>query len=202
VPSWNYSRLEKRSRGNNAYVWRYLNFIFVWLPLLTCIWLPVTLRSHLIWYSIPNNAIPAAKQTHIHIHFMALWTLSMTTQVSWYQKGKSNLDLLEQEIVRGSGISWAICKSAPWPRHITMQASHHFSFCRLDALPVAQTTVSKHWRHQHWRHTNHQTICTRSFFTSLWATANGLHINDGNCQVRKSISKYVTSSEQSKVMHK
>jgi len=29
------------------------------------------------------------------------------------QEGKTNLDLLEQEIVSGSGISWAICKSAP-----------------------------------------------------------------------------------------
>jgi len=38
-------------------------------------------------------------------HFMAPWTLSRTTQVSRYQKGKTNLDLLEQEIVSGSGIS-------------------------------------------------------------------------------------------------
>jgi len=36
-----------------------------------------------------------------------------TTQVSRYQKGKIKLDLLEQEKVSGSGISWAICKSAP-----------------------------------------------------------------------------------------
>jgi len=33
--------------------------------------------------------------------------------VSWHQEGETNLDLLEQEIVSGSGISWAICKSAP-----------------------------------------------------------------------------------------
>ena len=38
----------------------------------------------------------------------------------------------------GSGISWAICKSAPCPRHITMPASHHSDFYRPDALPVAQ----------------------------------------------------------------
>jgi len=31
--------------------------------------------------------------------------LSGTTWVSWYQKGKTNLDLLEQETVSGSGIS-------------------------------------------------------------------------------------------------
>ena len=33
---------------------------------------------------------------------------SWTTQVSWYQKGKTNLDSLKQETVSGSGISWAI----------------------------------------------------------------------------------------------
>ena len=39
--------------------------------------------------------------------------LSGTTKVSWYQKGTTNLDILEQERVSGSGINWAICKSAP-----------------------------------------------------------------------------------------
>jgi len=39
--------------------------------------------------------------------------LSGTTWVSRYQKGNANLDLLEQEIVSGSSISWAICTSAP-----------------------------------------------------------------------------------------
>ena len=51
--------------------------------------------------------------------------LSGTRRVSWYQKGKINLDLLEQETVSGSGICWAICKSAPHPRLITMPAFHH-----------------------------------------------------------------------------
>ena len=32
------------------------------------------------------------------------------------QEGKINLDILEQEIVSGSGIGWAICKCAPRPR--------------------------------------------------------------------------------------
>ena len=34
----------------------------------------------------------------------------------------------EQETVSGSGISWAICKSAPHSRQITMPATHHSSF--------------------------------------------------------------------------
>ena len=52
--------------------------------------------------------------------------------------------LLKHEIVSGSGISWAICKSAPRSRQITMPAPHHSVFYRPDALPAAQPTVSKH----------------------------------------------------------
>ena len=59
--------------------------------------------------------------------------------MSRYQKDnqevEANLDLLEQEIVNGSGISWAICKSALCPRQITIPASH---------LPAAQPTALKH----------------------------------------------------------
>jgi len=39
--------------------------------------------------------------------------------------------------VSGSGISWAICKSAPRPRHVTTPVSHNSVFYRLDALPAA-----------------------------------------------------------------
>ena len=51
--------------------------------------------------------------------------------------------LLKRETVSGSGTSWAICKSAPRSRQITMPP---FSFYRPDALPSAQPTASKHWR--------------------------------------------------------
>ena len=71
--------------------------------------------------------------------------LSRTTRVSRYQKGKTNLDLLKQETVNGSGISWAICKSAPRSRQITMPAPQHSVFYRLDAFPATQPTASKHW---------------------------------------------------------
>jgi len=43
---------------------------------------------------------------------------SGTTRVSRYQKGKTNL---KQETVSGSGMTWAICKSAPPSRQITHQ---------------------------------------------------------------------------------
>jgi len=50
--------------------------------------------------------------------------LSMTIWVSRYQKGETSPDLLEQEIVSGNGISWAICKSA----------FHRHSVCNLRVL--------------------------------------------------------------------
>jgi len=75
---------------------------------------------------------------------MALWILYWITSVSRYQKGKTNLDLLEQETVSGSGISWAICKSAPRSRQTTMPAPHHSIFYMLDAIPATQLTASKH----------------------------------------------------------
>ena len=61
-----------------------------------------------------------------------------TTQVSQYQKGKTNLDFTE---ARDS-------ESAPCSRQITTPAPHHSVFYRPDALPAAQPTASKHWRHK------------------------------------------------------
>ena len=46
---------------------------------------------------------------HTHTHPFN-GPLSGTAQVSRYQKGKTNLDFTE---ARDSGISWAICQSAP-----------------------------------------------------------------------------------------
>ena len=54
--------------------------------------------------------------------------LSGITRVSWYQKGKTIWILLKQEAVSGSGISWALYKSAPRSRQITMPAPHHLIF--------------------------------------------------------------------------
>ena len=53
----------------------------------------------------------------------------------------------------GSGISWAICKSAPRSRQITTPAPHHSVFYRPYALPAAQPTASKHY----YRHVQYYT---------------------------------------------
>ena len=82
-------------------------------------------------------------QTHTRTHPFN-GPLSGTTQVSRYQKAKPIWILLKEETVSGSGISWAVCKSAPLSRWITTPAPHHSVFCRPDALPTAQPTASKH----------------------------------------------------------
>ena len=85
--------------------------------------------------------------THTHTRLTALfpglpgWAGTRKVKPIWI--------LLKQEIVSGSGISWAICKSTPHSSQITMPAPHHSVFYRPDALPVAQPTASKHWRQQH-----------------------------------------------------
>ena len=69
--------------------------------------------------------------------------LSGTARVSWYQKGKSIWILLKLEAVSGRGISWAMCKSAPRSRQITMPAPHHLFFTgQMPFLPVNQRCQS------------------------------------------------------------
>ena len=81
--------------------------------------------------------------THTHTRLTALcpgllgWAGTRKVKPIWI--------LLKQETMSGSGISWAICKSAPRSRQITTPACHSV-FYRPDALPAAQPTSSKHWR--------------------------------------------------------
>jgi len=83
---------------------------------------------------------------HTHTHSFN-GPFSGTTQVSWYQKGKTNLDFTG---ARDSEWQWH------QPCHMqvctllqtnTTPAPHHSVFYRPDALPAAQPTASKHWRH-------------------------------------------------------
>jgi len=105
------------------------------------------LKTVLKHCTISNLTETHVLHTHRHttVNLRPSWILSGTTRVRWHQKVKArkvkptNLDLLEQEIVSDSGISWAIHKSAPWPRHITMRASHHSVFTgQMPFLPPNQ----------------------------------------------------------------
>jgi len=90
-----------------------------------------------------HNAILCIIQ-HTHTCLVALcpglhgWASTRKVKPIWI--------LLKQETVSGSGISWAICKSAPCSIQITMPAPHYSVLYRPDALPPAQPTASKHWR--------------------------------------------------------
>jgi len=85
--------------------------------------------------------------THTHTH-TPVWRHFVRDYPGWAgtRKVKPISILLKQEALSGSGVSWAICKSAPRSRQITTPAPHYSDFYRLDALPVAQPTASKHWR--------------------------------------------------------
>ena len=75
--------------------------------------------------------------------------LSGTTRVSQYQKGKTNLDFTG---ARDSEWQWhqlghmQVCTSLQTDNHASTSLLK--VFYRPDALPAAQPTSSKHWRHK------------------------------------------------------
>ena len=81
---------------------------------------------------------------HIHTHTRLTAICPGLSRWAGTRKVKQIWILLKQETVSGSGISCAMCKSAPRSRQITTPASNHSVFYRLGALPVAQLTVSNH----------------------------------------------------------
>jgi len=85
--------------------------------------------------------------THTHTHNRLTALFPGVRRWAGTRKVKPIWILLKQESVSGSGISWAICKSAPRSRQTTMPAPHHSVFYTPDALPATQPTASKHWRH-------------------------------------------------------
>jgi len=82
---------------------------------------------------------------HTHTRLMALCPVLPGTAGT--RKVKPIRILLKEETVSGIGISWAICKSAPHSRQITMPAPHHSVSYRQDALAATQLIVSKYQRH-------------------------------------------------------
>ena len=76
---------------------------------------------------------------------------SGTTQVSWYQKGKPIWILLKKETASGSGISWAVCKSAPCSKQITMPAPHNSVFLQARRRSSHPTNSVKALKTKHCR---------------------------------------------------
>ena len=89
---------------------------------------------------------PRNYHTHTHTHTRLMALFPGLPRSAGTRKVKPIWILLKQETVSDSGISWAICTSAPCSKQITTPAPHHSVFYRPDALPAAQPTASKHWR--------------------------------------------------------
>jgi len=119
-----------------VFVWFWCIIFALWSVFL---WLHTTVLYFRIVHSLTTHT-----HAHTHLRLMALfpglpgWAGTRMVKPIWI--------LLKQGTMSGSGISWAICKSAPRSRQITTPALHLSVFYRLDALPAAQPTASKHWR--------------------------------------------------------
>ena len=129
---------EGQSRGVQRTGWGGSNFLS---------WLDHTFDSNSA-VSMSNNR--KSKSQHTHTRLTALfpglpgWAGTRTVKPIWI--------LLKQETVSGSGISWAICKSASRSRQITMQAPHCSVFlpagcpsCRPTNSVKALKAKSEQW---------------------------------------------------------
>ena len=96
-----------------------------------------------------NEALTVSKQAHARTHTHTRLTALFPGLPGWAstRKAKPIWILLKQETVSGSGISWAMCKSAPRSTQMSTPAPQQSVFYRPDALPATQPTASKHWRH-------------------------------------------------------
>ena len=89
---------------------------------------------------------------HTHTHANICLTALCPGLPRWAstRKVKPIWILLKQETMSGSGISWAICKSAPCSRQIIMPAPYHSVFYMPDGLPAAKPSCRcsrTGWRH-------------------------------------------------------
>jgi len=88
--------------------------------------------------------------THTHTHTRLTALFPGLPRWAGTRKVKPIWILLKQETVSASGISWAICKSAPRSRPITMPAPHRSVFTgRMPFLPPnqqRQSTVQRQYR--------------------------------------------------------
>jgi len=100
------------------------------------------------FWSTKTQIFPISYVLQTHTHTRTHLTALFPGLPGWGGTGKVKpiWILLKQDRMSGSGISWAICKSAPHSRQTTTPAPHHSVF--LQALPVTQPTASKHWRLQ------------------------------------------------------
>ena len=82
-------------------------------------------------------------RTHAHTHPFNGPFLGLLSEPVPETQNQSGFILLEQETVSGSGISWAICKSTPCSRQITMPTLHHSVFLQTGCPSCHPTNSAK-----------------------------------------------------------
>jgi len=118
---------------------------------------------------ISNSARYTHARTHACTHNTHTRLLALCQGLPGWagtRKVKPIWILLKQQTVSGSGISWAICKSAHRSRQITTPAPHHSVFYRPDALPAAQPCQSTegiytYTRYTQWHRKMEQVLCVK-----------------------------------------
>ena len=113
--------------------------------------LPIKLRSQLlVCYSTIRFTKAKSDVTTFAIHTHPFnGPFSRTTQVSRYQKGKTNLDFTGARDSEKHQLGRVqVCTSLQTDNHSNTPP---LSFYRPDALPAAQPTASKHWRQGYWK---------------------------------------------------
>jgi len=129
--------------------WRHIDWPVQW-PLndCCCCWSPCKMPI-IILYGISGNLSGKHTKTRSGVFLYCITHTGLTALCpglpGWAgtRKVKPIWILLKQEAVGGSGISWAICKSAPHCRQITMPAPHYSVFTgRMPFLPPNQQRQS------------------------------------------------------------
>ena len=100
-------------------------------------------------HKLTRSDIQCRELEHYKIHYVQFVNKSHTHTHPFIQDSPGELVperywiSLKQETVSGSGISWAICKSAPRSRQITTPVPHHSVFTgRIPFLPPNQQRQS------------------------------------------------------------
>ena len=88
-----------------------------------------------------------AMHTHTHTHSRLTALFPGLPGSAGTRKAKPIWILLKQETVSGSGISWAICKSAPRSRQVTTPAPHHSVFLQARCPSCRPTNSIKELKH-------------------------------------------------------
>jgi len=99
-----------------------------WIPQFQCFQRQTRISATQGNRLIHTVALSACLHTHTHTHTHLTALCPGPPGCVGTRKVKPIWILLEQETVSGSGISWAICKSAPCSRQTTMPAPHHSVF--------------------------------------------------------------------------